>query len=365
MANQKDILVSTTSTIEGVTIIKYLKPITSHLVAGTNLFSDFAAGLTDIFGGRSGAYQKQLSALYLEAIERIKYNAFELGGNCIIGLKIDFEEISGKGKSMFMITAIGTAVVIEKNEKSISKSINSEKFENVGVERINNLRRKLEIIEKAKLNKVSYDEDTWLFITSNQLVELFPYILERYSSVIENSQYGGEVYDNFNKNFIGYIDSLEYNVKVDLLYDKIESESNYEIALYLARVIKELNLLDFEKNMKLLKTQEFKKQKIGFQISTFDKPFYNKSDIGHLNELKTFIALNFKERGEISNSKQIFSSRNKEVWNCECGAKEWEIGDYCGSCNNDIFGFKKSEMNPNELVKYLNEKIELINSFLN
>ena len=365
MATQKDILVLTTSTIEGVSIKKYLKPVSSHLVAGTNLFSDFAASLTDIFGGRSDSYQKQLSSLYIEAIERLKHKAFELGANCVIGLKMDFEEISGKGKSMFMITAIGTAVIIEKNERSTPKTTISEKFENVGVDRINNLRRKLDIIEKAKHNKVFYDEETWIFIISNQLFELFPYILERYSSVIENYQSSGEVYNNFNKNFIGFIDALDYSKKIDLLYDNIENESNKEIALYLARVIQELNLLDFDKILNLLKNQDFKKKKIALQILTFDKPFYDKSDIEQINELIKFITFNFKERGEISNSKQMFSSKVKEVWNCECGAKEWEIGDYCGSCNNDIFGFKKHEFNPNYLIKYLNEKIELINKFIN
>jgi uncharacterized protein YbjQ (UPF0145 family) len=95
MANPKDILVITTSSAEGLIIKKYLKPVSAHIVAGTNLFSDFLGGLTDVFGGRSSSYQKQLSSLYNEAIERIKYNAYEIGGNCVIGLSIDMDEISG------------------------------------------------------------------------------------------------------------------------------------------------------------------------------------------------------------------------------------------------------------------------------
>src|SRR3546814_9582215 len=66
------------------------------------------------------------------AIERVKYAAYEIGANCIVGLSIDMDEISGKGKSMFMLTAIGTAVIIEKEvgEKVLPKS--DEKLENVG-----------------------------------------------------------------------------------------------------------------------------------------------------------------------------------------------------------------------------------------
>jgi uncharacterized protein YbjQ (UPF0145 family) len=58
MASPKDILVITTSSAEGLKIKKHLKPVTAHIVAGTNLFSDFLGGLTDVFGGRSSSYQK-------------------------------------------------------------------------------------------------------------------------------------------------------------------------------------------------------------------------------------------------------------------------------------------------------------------
>ena len=59
MARPKDILVSTTPTIEGVKVIKHLKPIYANIVVGTNLFSDFTASLTDVFGGYSNKYQNK------------------------------------------------------------------------------------------------------------------------------------------------------------------------------------------------------------------------------------------------------------------------------------------------------------------
>ena len=364
MANPKDILVITTSSAEGLKIKKHLKPVSAHIVAGTNLFSDFLGGLTDVFGGRSSSYQKQLSSLYNEAIDRIKYNTHEIGGNCVIGLNIDMDEISGKGKSMFMLTAIGTAVIIEKDEKLNSLSNTNEKFENVGVERINNLRQRKNIIEKAEKRELHYDDETWSFITSNQVQEVFPALLRRYTNVIENFESMQDAYNFFNKNFISYIDAQEESKKVSLLYDKIETETNHQVALYLSKVIKELNLFDYEKNMSLLKNSDFKKQKIGLRIATYDKSFYDKEDIVNLNQTKTFISDTFKERGEISTKKQLLSSKEKEVWNCECGNKSVEIGEYCGSCKNDIFGFKESEMKPTDIVKYIDQKIELINEYI-
>ena len=364
MANPKDILVITTSSAEGFKIKKHLKPVSAHIVAGTNLFSDFLGGLTDVFGGRSSSYQKQLSSLYNEAIERIKYNTHEIGGNCVIGLSMDMDEISGKGKSMFMLTAIGTAVIIEKDEKSNQLSNTNEKFENIGVERINNLRQRKEIIVKAENSKLIYDDETWSFITSNQVYEIFPFILKKFTNVIEEFQSIQETYNTFNKKFINYVDALEDSKKTNLLYDKIASETNHKVALYLAKVIKELNLFDFEKNMSLLNNPDFKKQKIGIRISTYDKSFYDKKDIENLNQTKIFVSTTFKERGEITTKKQLLSSKEKDVWNCECGNKSNDIGEYCGTCNNDIFGFKQTEMKPNEIVKYIEQKIELIKEYI-
>lgn len=364
MTNPKDILVLTTSSAEGLKIKKHLKPVSAHIVAGTNLFSDFLGGLTDVFGGRSSSYQKQLSSLYNEAIERIKYNTHEIGGNCVIGLSIDMDEISGKGKSMFMLTAIGTAVIIEKEEKSKLLSYTNEKFENVGVERINNLRQRKKIIEKAENKNLIYDDETWNFITSNQVYEIFPFILNRYTNTIESVQTMQENFNIFHKNLISYIDSLEENTKKDLIYNKIEKESNHQVALYLTKIIKELNLFDFEKNMNLLNHSSFIKQKIGIKISTYDKSFYDKKDVENLTQIKTFISTNFKERGEITTKKQLLSSKEKDVWNCECGNKSNDIGGYCSACNNDIFGFAQNEMKPNEVVEYIEQKIELINEYI-
>ena len=81
-----------------------------NVVIGTNVFSDLFASFTDFFGGRSGTYRDGLERIYNEAIKELKEKAIYLGANAIIGLSIDFDEIFGKDKSMFMVAATGTAV---------------------------------------------------------------------------------------------------------------------------------------------------------------------------------------------------------------------------------------------------------------
>lgn len=364
MANPKDVLVTTTSTVDGLKIKRYLKPVSAHIVAGTNLFSDFFASFSDVFGGRSQTYQKQLASLYNEATERIKFAAYELGANCIVGLSIDMDEISGKGKSMFMLTAIGTAVILEKEsteKDSLPKS--DEKIENVGVDRINVLRSKKAIIGKATLGTLTLDDETWNFITSNQVDEVFPFLLKKFSEALLNDQVSPGTLDKFYKMLLGYIDALPENKKIDLLYSSIEKEKDDKIALKLSEIIKELNLFDINRSLKLLKNGNFHIKKRGVRLVTFDKPFYNKEDKQDLETIKNFINETFVERGTRTTKKQLLSSKEKEVWTCECG-KTNDIGSYCSGCRLDINGFEANEIKPQAAENYIQQKIELISEYL-
>ena len=102
--------IATTDSIHGWTIVAYKGMVTAHVVAGTGFFSDFSAGWTDIFGGRSQTYQRQLAAIEQEAIDELRNQAVTRGANWLIGSRIDFDEISGKGMQMFMVSIQGTAV---------------------------------------------------------------------------------------------------------------------------------------------------------------------------------------------------------------------------------------------------------------
>jgi uncharacterized protein YbjQ (UPF0145 family) len=119
---ENEIIVTTTNSLEGYKIIKYLSPIVSNIVIGSNILSDYIASWTDYFGGRSRTYQNKLAKMYNIAIDELKKEAQEKGANCILGIKIDFDEISGIGKQMFMLNAMGTAVII-KDEKEIIRLV--------------------------------------------------------------------------------------------------------------------------------------------------------------------------------------------------------------------------------------------------
>ncbi len=363
MINPKDILVTTTSNVDGLEVKQYLKPISAHIVAGTNLFSDFFASFSDVFGGRSQTYQKQLTSLYTEAIERLRTAAYEIGANCIIGLHVDLDEISGKGKSMFMLTAMGTAVIIDDSNRNKTLINLEEKFENVSIDKIKVLQKKREIIENAKTGNLNLEDDVWDFITNNQVHEVYDYVVLKLEKAISYSYDSPDALSKYYKPALTYFDALPESKRTELLYSSIEKVDNEPLLLKLSDIIDDLQLLDLDKTIELINNDDFQKQKRATKLLTYDKPFYNKQDIEKLKSLIEIIKTKFPERGSRSMKKQLLSSKEKEVWTCEC-SKTNDIGSYCSVCKKDIYGFTANEVSPPKVVTTLEEKISLITEYV-
>ncbi|MCP1200361.1 heavy metal-binding domain-containing protein [Notoacmeibacter sp. MSK16QG-6] len=108
-------IVTTTNTVEGRRIVAYHGVVTGEAILGTNVFRDFFASIRDIVGGRSGSYEKSLRQGRELALGEMGEEAQRLGGNAVVGVDLDYENItSGNGSSsMLMVVASGTAVTLE------------------------------------------------------------------------------------------------------------------------------------------------------------------------------------------------------------------------------------------------------------
>lgn len=104
-------ILTTTSVIEGKTVRDYRGIVTGEAIVGANIFRDFFAGVRDIVGGRSGAYEKELQKARDVALEEMSDSARSLGANAVVGIDLDYEVV-GKNGSMLMVTACGTAVTV-------------------------------------------------------------------------------------------------------------------------------------------------------------------------------------------------------------------------------------------------------------
>ncbi len=102
-------LLTTTPTIEGRTIAEYRGIVTGEAILGANIFKDLFAGIRDIVGGRSGAYEQELNKARQIAMQEMEALAAQLGADAIVGIDLDYETV-GQGGSMLMVSASGTAV---------------------------------------------------------------------------------------------------------------------------------------------------------------------------------------------------------------------------------------------------------------
>ena len=104
-------IVTTTTVVERQPVCDYLGIVTGEAILGANIFRDLFAGIRDIVGGRSGAYEQELRRARDIAIAEMTQQAGERGATAVIGVDIDYETIQvGQGGGMLMVTAAGTAV---------------------------------------------------------------------------------------------------------------------------------------------------------------------------------------------------------------------------------------------------------------
>jgi uncharacterized protein YbjQ (UPF0145 family) len=106
-------LVTTTNVVEGRKVTQYFGLVSGEAIMGANIFKDIFAGIRDIVGGRSASYEKELRKAKDIAIAELIENAKAMGANAVIGVDLDYETIGGGTGNMLMVSASGTAVVIE------------------------------------------------------------------------------------------------------------------------------------------------------------------------------------------------------------------------------------------------------------
>ncbi len=102
-------IITTTPSIEGKQITDYMGVVFGEVISGVDFVKDFAAGLSNFFGGRSGTYEEELIRARENAMREMEQRAASMGANAIVGVDVDYE-VLGTNNGMLMVTASGTAV---------------------------------------------------------------------------------------------------------------------------------------------------------------------------------------------------------------------------------------------------------------
>jgi uncharacterized protein YbjQ (UPF0145 family) len=354
--SMKKILITTTESLHGWEIEEYLKPVFASVVIGTNVFSDISASFTDFFGGRSESYERKLQLVKDNAINILTSKALELGANCLLGLKVDMDEISGKNSQMFMITAYATAV-IAKNLTS-SKSLISVK--NVDKSTVTDKATLIKMLKDFSNPKYQLTTGNITLATAYKADEFKDHFFDRLKKQFKSSYEDSATKNKVLKTFLDYFVSLDTTVSKSIFYNGLLVEPDSLVIENLSEVIVQVDLVDYKLILNLLGAEEFFKRKVALKILMGDKPFYTIDDIAELKIVVNKVEKSFPEQALRSMKKSGFLTVEREVWTCEC-SKTNEAGDmYCSNCYKDIYGFKQDDIKPQTVIDSLTNKVEAL-----
>lgn len=349
-------LVTTTSSIEGDKIEKYLGIVTHQLVHGTDIFSDILAGFSDVFGGYSETYQKKLKEIENNVISELKKKAQQLGANAIIGIRLDFDEISGEGKGMLMLTAQGTAVKVDLSDNGAPRL----EGKIVTYEELDNAILKKKIMEDLQKGEFKIKEIDDLQVLVNREIgafhEVMEFILKEPVDVKEKS----ELLKLFMLN-VNTLQISEYLKKDHII------ELDFNTFKRVISVVGLVDWFDFELLDYLLIQENPKAHQKALILLGFQKPDYSLEDIPLMEKLVTQIQKTFVAYPLIKNKTGMFG-KQKEVWKClNCGSENDLVYQNCTnySCSCNWFGQTNNKTTPVKTIEEWQLKIEMVKNLLN
>jgi uncharacterized protein YbjQ (UPF0145 family) len=355
--NSKRILLTTTSSLDGWTVQEYLGPVSTEVVIGSGLFTDFFSSWTDFFGMESRSHQSKLDQIKERALATIEYKALRLGATAVLGLRVDHDEIGAGGKSLLMVTAMGTAVRAHRTGQSGSQEAASRAGA-ISSHELNTNRDRLRLLQRAEAGNLDLgDRKVWDFILDNKVVELAPRIIQRADVLASQYGYNPHERDRAWMDLREYFFRLASEDAAEHLYNALTgSEGEAEFAM---QVIREASLLDVPRVTEMLQNGDRVLRNRVLQVIWADQPFYTPDDIAPLEALRAAIQPAII-RIEASRKKGLMGE--KEVWVCLCGASVDIRNKECGVCARDRYGIPPKWLKPDQAVRLLDEKIGLLRS---
>ena len=346
----RDIIVTTTDSIEGCEVIQYLDVVCSNVVIGTNLFSDITASFRDLFGGRSKSYQKKLQLIQREVTKELKYKASSFGANAILGFKLDFNEISGGNKSMFMVSGSGTACVINIEDKNVKK-------EGMKLDAISKSQLDMELKRRHVLKGVNdlsnrsngHFNDEWFeFLFEYPQSELTGPLVDRLISCYKFP-------DEYNL-LISQMEQVLNLVPIDIL----EKEVYDRLLISRDEVTKIINDLDLFSPKYVLDLCNKGKISCTLSVLSMGRKQYTKDDILLMKEIIEKLK-NLPDRGKIEMVKGLLT-KDTEKYICPNGHKNNVDFEFCGQCELNIKGLSRENM---EKIKNFELRIGVLEELFN
>lgn len=342
-----NIIITPTNQIENAKIDKYLDLLSTNVVVGTNFFADFGAALSDIFGGYSDIYQDKLQKIYNTALKNLKQQASKIGANAIVGLKIDFDEISGKGKSMFMVSAIGMAVKVSYNTQIKNEKTNIE-LNYVSYNELEDSVSRYDIIASVNTGKMPYSEH-WNFLMNNPINEIIPKFIDHYINLKASQLIVYEPVDElFINNISSYLKICDELLVAEALYTRLPDSSN------LVKILDDINLFSPTHVLNLLENNHIK---LAIKCLKLRKSIYNEDDVMIMENILIRLE-NLPDLGTFENVKSMLT-KAKDKYKCPDGHMNDIENQFCDTfnCGKNIKGLTYDEVNQINRFKF---KLEIL-----
>lgn len=349
---KKNIILTTTHIIPNYEVVESRGLVFANVVLGANFFSDFAASLTDTFGGTSGTYQSKLSTIYDQVIKKIESEASQKKCNAIIGLKIDFDELSGKQKSMFMVNATGTACIARPVEQIHYNSDSN----GMDANELDNAVKKFKILNKIKDRKSpKLSNEVIDYLSENPTKEVIDDLLDYYYLVIisatdPTTNITTSKRCDKNVDFIeNYIGLIKDDDVIEKIYSKYLENDDF------LPIIEKNNLFGSKQALALLDANPRKAVKI-----LYTSPV--SYTIEDLNVLKTIVEKveNLPITGRIEATKGGMFSKSQNLFICECGKRNDEGTVYCKQCGKNIKGLTRED---EDVINESKIKIDILDKY--
>jgi uncharacterized protein YbjQ (UPF0145 family) len=357
----QDIIVSTTPQLEGWEVQEYLGTVSSHIVAGTNIFSDIAASWRDVFGGQSKSYKKQLEQINEKVVGELREEASQRGADALVGLQIDHDQISGQNKEMFMVTASATAVRANPTERGTDSGDQQVDEGPLPIQEMEMRVRKEKLIDEHKNEGLELNSDRWQFLIENGIPDFAAIIRVKASKIRKRGAISGTKKKHLSRSR-DYFLSIPEEAAKDQLYQMAAHEAR-RVAGWAAGVLENGNMLDLSRIDSMLDGDFHDEQKPALEIlSRVEKPYYEDADLQKLKDIRNQIEDGFGKRGEVKEVEKsgMMSSGTEEVWQVEGGPENPMDREYCQKTGLDIYGFEEGETSPNEVIEILDRKIKVL-----
>lgn len=354
--NRKRMLLSTTSSLDGWTVREYLGPVSAEVVIGTGLFTEFFSSWTDLFGMQSSSHESKLDQIKERALATIEYKALRLGANAVVGLRVDHDEISAGGKSLLMVTAMGTAIRAHRTDAAADPE-RPPRAGAISAYELRTNRDRQRLMQQAQAGELDLgNQQVWDFVLDNRVVELAPHVLKRAALLASHYPSTPAERDRVWAPLKDYFFRLPPEQAAEHLYDALEDGSEGEAGFAL-QVIREASLLDIPRVTAMLQGDDDAVRARVLQVARADQPYYTPEDITPLEALARLIPTAIRPLPATSKKGLL---GEKEVWTCPCGQTLDVKTAECGTCGRDRNGIPKKWLKPDGAVRLLEEKISLL-----